>query len=705
MVLQYKRYYLGDICALFYTYEGITSFTLVPKGTEHLVSDFKLSGEDPFKIIKMEPCVQLAFEGDSFSRDFSRGQSMKNTATAYSFRLVKQEEIKEKNGKMLVSTFKNSEGLIFKQYLRYVNGYHVIEMHNEVINGSKERKLLQMIASFTVNNLSPYDDYNDPDKMIVHEMRTDWSTEGKLISTTASDLLLEPSWSGLGIRLHRFGQVGSMPARNHLPFVALEDKSNGIVWAAQIEAPDSWHIEITHRNNGIHLSGGRGDFLGAHWQKTLEPGTSFKTNKAFVTVVKGELLDATNAIVDYFKTRVKCPASELNIPVIYNEYCYSWGTPTMEKAIPLLKMCKDIGASYFVVDAGWAKDDKIGWMDVGDWITYDKAFPHGLKELSDLAKSYGIRLGIWYEFEGVSTRSYVYKEYPEYLLRANGKIIHNNDRAFLDFRNPDVIKYLDERVLKNLKDNNIGYIKIDYNENFGIGCDSKDGLGEGLREQIALVLAYSEKLTTAIPDLVLEVCSSGGMRHEPLFISKGSMISFSDAHTCPSGSIISSNLHRFMLPRQMQIWATIEDDYDAEDVNFTIVKAMLGRYCLSGNIATKTDEVKGIISDSIKFYEYLKPIILHGCTTEINDKEITSYNYMKGYHHLIRKYKDRLAIYVFSVGELERHHEIKLDGDYELEHVFNTSSTPLIKKQTLLFKTLGVRQYGACFILKKGHGK
>ena len=44
--------------------------------------------------------------------------------------------------------------------------------------------------------------------------------------------MLEPSWSKGGVFSHRFGQVGSMPARGYMPFLAIEDTKNSVSWGS-----------------------------------------------------------------------------------------------------------------------------------------------------------------------------------------------------------------------------------------------------------------------------------------------------------------------------------------------------------------------------------------------------------------------------------------------------------------------------------------
>ncbi|MGN0180864.1 MAG: alpha-galactosidase [Candidatus Ornithomonoglobus sp.] len=63
-----------------------------------------------------------------------------------------------------------------------------------------------------------------------------------------------------------------------------------------------------------------------------------------------------------------------------------------------------------------------------------------------------------------------------------------------------------------LKDCRIGYLKVDYNANVGIGCDGADSLDEGLNEHMAAVYEFFKKIKREIPDIIIENCASGGLR-------------------------------------------------------------------------------------------------------------------------------------------------------------------------------------------------
>jgi len=93
-----------------------------------------------------------------------------------------------------------------------------------------------------------------------------------------------------------------------------------------------------------------------------------------------------------------------------------------------------------------------------------------------------------------------------------------------------VIDYLSQKVIGQLRDAGLGYIKVDYNETIGLGCDNADSSGEGLRQHMQDVQDFFRKMRSELPDLVIENCASGGHRLEPSFMGLSSMASFSDAH-------------------------------------------------------------------------------------------------------------------------------------------------------------------------------
>lgn len=704
MTIDKKFYNLGDIAVCFITVDGVTETVFVPADMTDRLNDEKLAGLSPLGwMISPETQVHIALSGDGISNDFSPGNTLRNSDTAFSLKF-KGAKYEEQSGKqILIAAFENDKGLVARQVYSYT-GAGYLETYTELENRG-DNVIVEALPSFNMARISPFERFDDPNDIVIHRLLSNWSGEGKLYSVSAADIAFEASWSGLGVRTMRISQTGTMPARGYLPFISVEDKKNGVCWAAETEAPASWTIEAVFRNNAISVGGGRGDFLSAHWRKTLKTGETEKTNKAYLTVTKGSLENAAARLARHFDDTDEIKDVERDLPVLYNEYCYTWGKPeakTLEKMLPEIAA---IGCKYFVIDDGWfynVYNDKR--YVIGDWNVNKEYYPEGLKAFADKVRSYGMIPGVWYEFEGVSEHSDVYRDHPDWLLTRDGKIINNGGRAFLDFRKEEVLNYLREKVIKNLVNCGIGYMKVDYNSNAGFGADGAESYGEAIRQHIDAVLAFFEEIKRSVPSLVLEICSSGGMRHEPRFLSLGDMCSFSDAHENAGGVPVAMNLHRFIPPRKLQIWATIRDDYNADDVKFTVAKAMLGRICFSGNLGNKPQEIIDILKESVSFYEKLKPTIANGDTITIENGGISTYLFTKGSPYLVRRSADgkKKIVYAFAIDS--ENHDFSIDcGDYSVLDTFNAPENTHIADGKLLFTSGKEKNFGCVILLQKNN--
>ena len=641
---------LEGMTAIYVLRDGVMSFTCVPTGTEGDVIEKKLLKEynEEHPYFEIEPMVQVARKGDSPRRDFSSGATMYDTETSFAFRVYDQTVTEDEKKREIVTFLRTADGLEAKHILTQQKGFGAAELHVEIVNNGKDT-VLDNVASFAINAITPFELENDPDTLVLHRLHSNWSGEGRKESSPVSRYNFEDSWSSLGVRIQKVGALGSMPARGYIPFMALEDEKHGVTWAVQTEAPDSWQIEAIHRYGSINLVGGHADYLYGHWRKNLKSGEKFETRKAYFTVVKGDLTKVCAALTRYHDTLYHIPETEQSLPVLYNEYLHSWGNPTMENVRPQLKVAKEAGAEYFVLDAGWFGE--FNSDNLGDWIPVKEKFPNGLIEFAEEIKKEGFTAGgVWFEFESVTDKSETYKKHSEWLLTADGVKIDHMGRMFLDFRKSEVTDFLVERVMHTLKENKLNYTKIDYNENVGFAVDGAESVGEGLRQHIEKVVEFFKRLRAEVPGLVMEVCSSGGMRHDPLFSTMGSMVSFSDAHENADGAVVAIELHRIMQPRTMQIWASILPKHDIEEVKFTMVKSMLGRICLSGRLEDVSKETFDVVKAGVRYYDNLKEIILDGETVLIDTDEITSLRHPKGVARLVRESADKkkLAYYAFG---------------------------------------------------------
>lgn len=200
---------------------------------------------------------------------------------------------------------------------------------------------------------------------------------------------------------------------------------------------------------------------------------------------------------------------------------------------------------------------------------------------------------------------------------------------------PWVQNYLDQRVIGLLRDNGFGYLKIDYNDNIGVGCDGCESPDEGLRSRMEGTQSFFRRMKQQLPELVIENCSSGGHRLEPSMMELVSQASFSDAHECLSVPILAANLHRVIQPRQSQIWAVLRANASLDGLRYRLASTFLGRMCLSGEIFDLSPEQWQQALDAIAFYNQVKPIIRDGFTCS-RHCDTRSYQHPTGWQAVLR---------------------------------------------------------------------
>lgn len=551
--------------------------------------------------------VQVKLAGDVYPNAFATGRTMRGGASVGRLRLSGQEVTATGLRTLLTD---EERGMEYEHRLEMMRDGLALRVSTLARNKGSEPVTLEALSSFSLGGLTPFAPDDAPGRLRLHRFRSSWSAEGRLDSRSFEELQLERSWAGYGVSCERFGQVGSMPVRGWFPFAAVEDTGAGVVWAVKLAWPGSWQIEVYRRHDRAAISGGLADREFGHWMKTLPPGECFETPEAFVTVVAGNLDDACdrlNAVQP-----VDIPEEDKALPPIFNEWCYSWGEPTHDAVVEVARRLRDSGVRYVVVDDGWAERRGRMFQKNGDWIVNRKAFPGGLLETSRALRDLGFVLGIWFEFEVANDESEAWNRHAEHFLKRDGKPLEVGSRRFWDFRDPWVHEYLFDKVIRLLKENEIGYLKVDYNDSIGIGCDGAESLGQGLYDHLRGVQRFFERIRQELPGLVIENCSSGGHRLEPSMLALTAMSSFSDAHETPEIPIIAANLLRLVPARQLQIWAVLRPEDTPERTVYSLAAAMIGRACLSGPVDKLDEKQLAIMRQALRLYQRVSPLLPRG---------------------------------------------------------------------------------------------
>lgn len=594
-----NQYHFGDMLLRYVTDDrGRVGMLLIPAAREADVLE---------KQWAVEPLVQLHARGDQLPNGYGNGHTLATTPASDRMVLESQQQ----SGSTVETVLTDGTGRVVRHRVRWHEGTQALRVSTVFENTGTRPVVLDLLSSLNMGWLTPFTPGDASGALLLHRARSAWSAEGRLQTDPIERLHMERSWTGHALRVEKFGQLGSMPVRGWFPFAAVEDARADVCWAMQLACPSSWQMELRRRDDGLCMMASLPDEDYGHWCKTIQPGESFETPEAYLTVCQDGVDAASQRLLTLH--RENWVGREKALPVLFNEYCTTWGDPCHSNMVHIADTIKGKGIDYLVMDAGWYAKDGTGWSDAGgDWIPNETTlFPEGIKATADYIKAAGMKPGIWFEAETCAGASDTFRR-EELLLRRNGTVIDTANRRFLDMRKEEVHAHLEERVVKLLRDKGFQYVKIDYNCCIGMGCDDADSLGEGLRQNMQGSLRFFRRMREAVPGLMIENCASGGHRLEPSLMAVSDMASFSDAHECEEIPIIAANLHRLILPGQSQIWAVLRASDSLRRLNYSLVNTFLGVMCLSGDVDGLSPAHWQKVEEGIGFFKAVRHIIRDG---------------------------------------------------------------------------------------------
>ncbi len=205
-------------------------------------------------------------------------------------------------------------------------------------------------------------------------------------------------------------------------------------------------------------------------------------------------------------------------PILINNWEATYFEFTGEKLISIAKDASQLGIELMVMDDGWfgkRENDKSG---LGDWIPNEEKLQCSLKELGERIVAEGMQFGIWFEPEGISEDSDLYRKHPEWAIQIpNRKPCLSRSELILDFSNIEVQNYILESLSNVLSNAPITYVKWDFNRSI---CDKystwlgKDRQGEFMHRYILGLYRVLEELLQKFPHVLFEGCSGGGGRFD-----------------------------------------------------------------------------------------------------------------------------------------------------------------------------------------------
>lgn len=621
-MMKEQRLTLGDMQMTWtVTEDGQVSSLLIPSAMasaleipRSCVGDCEDAPYVPWKDIPLrEPhcVVQVCRAGDAM-QDNCGGLTLQwsSTTKALRFRDLEIDERQDRTSACL--SLETDDGLRVKQMLDYRAQEDAFRLWTEVENLADHPQAIDHVSAALLSGITPFTADDAPGDLVLHRFRSGWSSEARHLEQPLESLELERAWTPHGMRVERFGQAGSKPSQLWMPWVGIEHRSQGVVWALHYEAVASWQAEVLRRDDAVSMAVGEGDRQFANCQIRLAAGETLATPAAWVTVCRGDVQEACARLVASQRPGQPAPEEE-DLPIVFNEWCTTWGEPSHDNMVAIADRLRGTPCRYAVMDAGWFRPDAaIPWNDAqGDWEPSTRLFPAGLRATCDAIRERGLVPGLWFEWEVAGADSRIFHQADRFLHR-DGHPIEDGKRRFLDLRQDVNRRYLEERVLGLIEAGNIGYVKIDYNGNTGGDVDGELSAGANLREHMREVLGIFARLKERFPGLVVENCASGGQRLTPAYGAVSDMHSFSDAHTCADIPVIAANVLAVIPARQSQIWAVLKADESRQRLGYSLAATFLGRMCLSGDIHQLADDRWQLVREGMDFYRKVWPVIKEG---------------------------------------------------------------------------------------------
>ena len=495
--------------------------------------------------------------------------------------------------------------------MQFYNGTSMVRMSNRIINEGDEVQTLEYISSFCYTGIEKEGKSNSDAKMRVRIPYNGWQKEMSIKEYTFGDVGLAQTQPGVYQRTSQVLEVtntGNWSSKKYLPlgYVANTEAHTSLFW--QIEHNGSWHYEISDQNTHFYVCVSGPTEVQSHWFKNLAPGESFESVPVAVGVAGDSFEEAAGELTKYRRLIRRPNKDDENLPVIFNDYmnCLC-GDPTTQKEIPLIDAAAECGCEYYVIDAGWYAPGEW-WDSVGEWQECRERFPNGIKEVTDYIRKKGMVPGVWLELEVMGINCEKAKKAPDdWFFIRHGKRVFDRSRYQLDFRNPQVIEHVNEVIDRVVNEYGVGYIKMDYNIEPGIGTEiGAESFGQGLLEHEKAYLAWLDSVFAKYTDLVIENCSSGGLRIDYALLSRYSIQSTSDQEDYRNYATIAANASAGVTPEQAAIWSYPMRQGDREEVIYNMINSMLVRIHQSGHLAELSAERKDLVKEGIECYKNIR---------------------------------------------------------------------------------------------------
>lgn len=422
----------------------------------------------------------------------------------------------------------------------------------------------------------------------------------------------------------RRGSTGSQAN----PWFAIQageaSEDHGEVWFGALAWSGSWRITVEQDQlDAVRVTGGFNPF---DFGYVLHPGQSLET-PVFYGGYSASGLGGASRLLHRFELGHILPRTAATAgqaapkprPVIYNSWEATEFNVTEAGQMALAEKAAALGIDRFVMDDGWFGQRKTDHAGLGDWYVNQEKFPHGLKPLIDKVHTLGMDFGLWVEPEMVNPDSDLYRKHPEWVLNFPGRPRSEaRNQMVLNLARPDVRAYVLGFLDKLLNENDIAFLKWDYNRNW-----SEPGWDQlPAAEQKRVYVEFTRNLYAILaelrhrhPKVEIESCSGGGGRVDLGILRYTDEVWPSD-NTDPFDRLtIQDGFTYAYTPQIMMAWVTDSPHWlnrRTTSLEYRMLSSMQGSLGIGANIANWTPEEAATAKRLIAAYHQVQPTIVQG---------------------------------------------------------------------------------------------
>lgn len=550
--------------------------------------------------------MELQLTGED--RDEYHGRTHRASYPGLRMKYASHEDTRNSMGRKLSIALEDNEtGLKAIQHFQFFDGIGMLRSWVDLVHEGKEPVGVEYVSSFALTGIDKEGVLSRDEKLRLYIPHTGWQSELQWRTYSLPELGLSHVTDRSSKRI-AFSNTGSWSAAEHIPMAVLENQEaeSTLVW--QIEHNGSWHWEMFDQFDYVTLLISGPTEHDNQWWKQLKPGESFSSIPVAVGAANGGFEQAIGELTRYRRAIRRPNEDNRKLQIIFNDYMNClWGSPTTAKLLPLIDAASEVGCEYFCIDAGWYAPGEW-WSGVGEWLPSEERFPEGIKYVLDYIRGKGMVPGLWLELEVMGIHSPKLKDTDDsWFFMRHGKRVMDRSRYQLDYSNPKVAAYATEVIRRLVEDYGVGYIKMDYNINAGIGTEREsDSFGDGLLRHNRAYLAWLDGIFAKYPALVIENCSSGGMRMDYAMLSRYSIQSTSDQENYVNYAAIAAAAPSALTPEQAAVWSYPLQEGDDEEVVFNMVNALLLRVHQSGHLAELSPRRKELVKEGLDYYKTIR---------------------------------------------------------------------------------------------------